>query len=177
ILKLATLYFSSEEPTVADVIPAIDKIDTFFTTRVWEMDTGPNESSLYDVSFALKVSLMCAKRTLNKYYALTDASSVYRIAMILHPQYKLSYFREQKWESEWINEAHRLTQEVYENRYHDRLDLLEAYRKKDTKAAESTNAKSFTARNMFVRKTASMSVEERNELDRFLSSDIEAVDD
>ncbi|KAJ8085640.1 hypothetical protein PM082_004458 [Marasmius tenuissimus] len=119
ILKLATLYFSSEDPTVADVILAIDKINQFFTSSALETVTRPKDVKVVDVSYVLKVSLMCAKRTLNKYYTLTDTSSVYRIAMILHPQYKLSYFRDLKWEPEWINEAHQITLEAYQNHYHN----------------------------------------------------------
>ncbi|KAL0565495.1 hypothetical protein V5O48_016530 [Marasmius crinis-equi] len=38
IFKLATLYFSSEEPTVADVILAIDKIDKFLATSIIKME-------------------------------------------------------------------------------------------------------------------------------------------
>ncbi|KAL0058829.1 hypothetical protein AAF712_014480 [Marasmius tenuissimus] len=123
ILKPVTLYLSSEDPTVTDIIPAIDKIDQFFTTSAFETVTGPKDTEVVDVGYALKVSLMCAKQTLNKYYALTDASSVSRIATNL------------KWEPEWISKAHQITQEAYQNHYHNCLDLLKAYSKQDRTVA------------------------------------------
>ncbi|KAJ3832394.1 hypothetical protein F5878DRAFT_548248 [Lentinula raphanica] len=48
------------------------------------------------------------------YYALTDDSDLYRMAMILHPKYKLDYFRKARWEQEWIDTAVRVTREAWE---------------------------------------------------------------
>ncbi|KAH7903748.1 hypothetical protein BJ138DRAFT_977553, partial [Hygrophoropsis aurantiaca] len=57
------------------------------------------------------------KKTLNRYYQLTDASEVYRIAMVLHPRHKLTYFKNAKWESSWIDTAEALVRNEFEQSY------------------------------------------------------------
>ena len=73
---------------------------------------------------------------LNKYYAKTDESVVYRIAMsvsslsfpfslcmclcfvsVLHPEFKLDYFKKAKWLPEWITEARRVATVEWEAHY------------------------------------------------------------
>ena len=49
-----------------------------------------------------------ASKKIDRYYSLTDPSSIYRIAMVLHPGMKLEYFHNHEWEAEWIREAERL---------------------------------------------------------------------
>ncbi|KAJ6525555.1 hypothetical protein DFH09DRAFT_936571, partial [Mycena vulgaris] len=49
------------------------------------------------------------KKTMNRYYGKTDESNVYRISMILHPGLKLAYFRQQKWPTDWIENARLIT--------------------------------------------------------------------
>ncbi|TFK59864.1 hypothetical protein BDN72DRAFT_744234, partial [Pluteus cervinus] len=95
ILKDATLYFSRGTPNLATVIPAIDTIDETFTNSIRDDDLNP----------AIRSALILAKRTLNKYYSLTDQSAAYRIAMILHPRHKLNYFKEAGWDNDWVDEA------------------------------------------------------------------------
>jgi hypothetical protein len=58
-----------------------------------------------------------ARKKMDRYYSLTDSSHVYRIAMILHPGMKLDYFRNQKWEEDWIEQAKTLVREVYAAKY------------------------------------------------------------
>jgi hypothetical protein len=53
------------------VIPAMDHIDTQLTTNA--IDTSLNPT--------IRASMQLAKKTLNRYYSLTDDSEVYRIAM------------------------------------------------------------------------------------------------
>jgi hypothetical protein len=72
ILKNATLFFSRSTPNLATVIPAMDVIDERFSTD------SLNRAG-YDAS--IRASLGLAKRTLNRYYNMTDWSEVYRIAM------------------------------------------------------------------------------------------------
>jgi hypothetical protein len=71
ILKDATLFFScpSTSPTV---IPAMDHINTAFTNMT--LPTGKNNP-------AVCVAIGIAKKTLNKYYSLTDFSELYWISM------------------------------------------------------------------------------------------------
>jgi hypothetical protein len=54
------------------VIPAMDYIDEVFTT-------GMLAEEAFDPAIRAAVGL--AKKTLNKYYSLTDSSRVYRVAM------------------------------------------------------------------------------------------------
>ncbi|KAJ2965600.1 hypothetical protein NUW54_g14065 [Trametes sanguinea] len=72
IFKDATLFFSRDTPNLAMVIPAMDHIDTYLTncTRAGHALSEPISSSL-----------RTAKKTLNRYYKLSDMSATYRIAM------------------------------------------------------------------------------------------------
>ncbi|KAG1862957.1 hypothetical protein C8R48DRAFT_603268 [Suillus tomentosus] len=71
ILKDAILFFSRGMPNLAKVIPAMDLIDEQLTTY--------SHNQKYSPSICVAVRL--AKRTLNRYYQLTDKSEVYQIAM------------------------------------------------------------------------------------------------
>ncbi|TFK61243.1 hypothetical protein BDN72DRAFT_729808, partial [Pluteus cervinus] len=95
ILKDATEFFSRGTPNLPAVIPAIDLIDNHFTDAIRDGNLNP----------AIRSAMILAKRTLNKYYSLTDDSTVYRIAMILHPRHKLNYFKEAGWDNDWVKEA------------------------------------------------------------------------
>ena len=72
VFKDATSFFSRATPNLANVIPAMDRIDKILTTN-----------SLDDTTFQDSVRAACslAKKTLNRYYDKTDASEGYRIAM------------------------------------------------------------------------------------------------
>jgi hypothetical protein len=72
ILKDATLFFSRSTPNQATIIPAMDVIDEKLTTQSLDR-------SRFDAS--IRASLGIAKKTLNRYYNMTDWSEVYRIAM------------------------------------------------------------------------------------------------
>ena len=72
ILKDATTYFSRATPDLPTVIPAMDHIDTHFTESI-----APSGKK----SRAMRSALETAKKTLNRYYLLTDSSETYRIAM------------------------------------------------------------------------------------------------
>ena len=99
-----------------------------------DLATKQRQTSKYDE--VIRDALRLSKRILNKYYSKTDASEVYRIAMgkfsylklstvpliayptaVLHPRYKLAYFRQQQWEDAWIQAAKDLTHEVYKTSY------------------------------------------------------------
>ncbi len=72
ILKDATRFFSRKNPNIAMVVPAMDFIDETFTNGIL------NETELDP---AIRTAIKLAKKTLNRYYGLMDASEVYRIAM------------------------------------------------------------------------------------------------
>ncbi|KAE9386310.1 hypothetical protein BT96DRAFT_744661, partial [Gymnopus androsaceus JB14] len=96
ILKDATEFFSSNSPNISAVIPAMDAIDEAFATGIIEQK---------ELCTPLCYALSVGKKTLNKYYSLSDDSHIYRIAMVLHPSFKLSYFRQLNWQEQWIQDA------------------------------------------------------------------------
>ncbi|KAJ6454645.1 hypothetical protein C8R45DRAFT_881900, partial [Mycena sanguinolenta] len=98
--KDATLFFSRDSATLASVIPAMDKIDSLLATAVLKIPTGDQKFSV-----PVKVALLASKRTLNRYYSLAFHSRVCRIALILHPRYKIGYLHENEWEAEDIANA------------------------------------------------------------------------
>lgn len=72
VLKAATLRFSNASPDLPTVIPAMDRIDMYFTKEM-----APSGRK----NLAIRAALKIAKNTLNRYYSLTDESETYRIAM------------------------------------------------------------------------------------------------
>ncbi|KAH7924728.1 hypothetical protein BV22DRAFT_978624, partial [Leucogyrophana mollusca] len=54
---------------------------------------------------AIHMALGLAKKMLNCYYKLTDSSDIYCIGMVLHLRHKLTYFKNARWEPDWINTA------------------------------------------------------------------------
>nr|OQO32517.1 hypothetical protein B0A51_00926 [Rachicladosporium sp. CCFEE 5018] len=72
----------------------------------------------------LKASVYLGWKKLNKYYQLSDQTPAYRVAIMLHPHYKLNWFQKHWGEHhpEWINEAKKAVQQcfaAYEPRYQD----------------------------------------------------------
>src|SRR6267154_5703803 len=111
------------------VIPAMGHIDTTFTNGIL---------NAHVLDPAIRAALKLAKRTLNRYYSLTDASETYHVAMgtlsstlpsyddanfmifslaVLHPQHKLQYFQNAGWETEWVTTAEHLMRELYDQSY------------------------------------------------------------
>lgn len=72
VFKDATAFFSRGTPNLATVIPAMDMIDQ-------QLGTKHRQTAQYD--YAIRTAMGIAKRTLNKYYELTDNAEAYRIAM------------------------------------------------------------------------------------------------
>ncbi|KAF8867525.1 hypothetical protein BD779DRAFT_1464272 [Infundibulicybe gibba] len=108
VLKVhATLYFSRATPNLATVIPAMDHIDRTFTTDALDPAYEPS----------IRAALVLGKKTLNRYYHLTDDSEVYRIAMVLHPRHKLQYFKDVGWEDDWIKTAKGIVQDEFQRSY------------------------------------------------------------
>ncbi|KIK19179.1 hypothetical protein PISMIDRAFT_108170 [Pisolithus microcarpus 441] len=90
------------------VIPAVDYINDVFMPGILDQQC---------LNPAIHAALMLRKRTLNKYYSLTDVSKLYWIAMVLHPLHKLEYFKQAKWEVAWIDGAHDLVRNTYNLSY------------------------------------------------------------
>ncbi|KAF6741083.1 hypothetical protein DFP72DRAFT_835320 [Ephemerocybe angulata] len=107
VYKHATLRFSRSTPSLPSVIPAMDHIDDVLTTQSIDAKYLP----------AIRAACALSKKTLNRYYEKTDMSKTYRLAMILHPRHKLQYFRNRKWEEDWIVAAQALIREEYDENY------------------------------------------------------------
>ncbi|KAJ3816744.1 hypothetical protein F5878DRAFT_549442, partial [Lentinula raphanica] len=78
VLKEATLFFSTNGANLSSVIPAMDRIDEVFASGILNEET---------LSQPIRHALTVGKRTLNKYYALSDDSDLYRIAMGTFPPF------------------------------------------------------------------------------------------
>ncbi|KAG1812698.1 hypothetical protein EV424DRAFT_1326917 [Suillus variegatus] len=77
-------------------------------------DLGLRKFELNDEEWAIAEQLRgVLKATLNRYYQLTDQSEVYRIAMVLHPRHKLVYFRNARWEDDWVTTAEELVRDRF----------------------------------------------------------------
>lgn len=130
ILKDATLFFSRNVPSLSMVIPSMDYIDEHFATSAVNISLKPS----------IRRSLLIAKKTLNRYYNMTDWSETYRIAMgesffillllrlltntansftVLHPRHKLAYFKTAKWRQSWIDTAEAIVRAEYQRSYAD----------------------------------------------------------
>ena len=68
--KNATLFFSHDSASIVAVIPAMDKLDVHLRPGTWE-----------PYHFAIQAAMKLARKKINRYYSMTDLSSVYRIAM------------------------------------------------------------------------------------------------
>ncbi|KAJ3519443.1 hypothetical protein NMY22_g13198 [Coprinellus aureogranulatus] len=97
----------SAKPLVHEVIPIMDTLTAVF-------DEVIDDTSLHPV---VRHAALRGARMLNKYYSKTDDSIVYRIAMILHPHYKMDYFTKAGWEAAWIAEARRIITHEWTTRY------------------------------------------------------------
>ena len=101
----------------------MDNIDETLANVIKTVSYSPS------ICAAAKIGL----RTLNKYYSLTNTSENYRLAMsmsffysfhvaltrcaVLHPQHKLTYFAQAKWELEWIENARLLVHKAFNKHY------------------------------------------------------------
>ncbi|KAK7434482.1 hypothetical protein VKT23_020165 [Stygiomarasmius scandens] len=54
---------------------------------------------------------------LNKYYSKTDESIMYQVTMIMHPLYRLKYFKDVHWEQDWIDTAKNTACEFFQEHY------------------------------------------------------------
>ncbi|KAH9955647.1 hypothetical protein BC827DRAFT_1089965, partial [Russula dissimulans] len=90
VFKNATMAFSKSESNITKVLPAM-------IHDVLESDSA--NTSYFP---AMKSALAVGTRLLSHYYTLADRSMVYRFATILHPSYKLEYFKNAEWPDQWV---------------------------------------------------------------------------
>ncbi|EFP85026.2 uncharacterized protein PGTG_11195 [Puccinia graminis f. sp. tritici CRL 75-36-700-3] len=94
---------------ISDVVVFIDQITSHLSTAISKKKD--------DFPPALRNACRAGLQLTNKYYTLTDCSPLYRVAMVLHPSFKDEYFKLANWNPEWIEEAIRLTREMWETQY------------------------------------------------------------
>ncbi|OAV85862.1 hypothetical protein PTTG_11282, partial [Puccinia triticina 1-1 BBBD Race 1] len=92
---------------LSHVVVFIDQITEHLSTIILQKKFTP----------ALRNTCRAGVKLTNKYYTLTDCSPLYQIAMILHPLFKDQYFKVAGWSQEWIDEAIRLTRELWVSKY------------------------------------------------------------
>jgi hypothetical protein len=80
------------------IIPYIDTLFDALEDQVSNTDNFP----------AVRMATKRSHAMLMKCYGLTDETAIYRIAMILNPAYKLSYFRQRNWPESWIKTVEEL---------------------------------------------------------------------
>ncbi|THU83889.1 hypothetical protein K435DRAFT_688673, partial [Dendrothele bispora CBS 962.96] len=86
-----TKHFSKSNSTlIADIPPIMDAL----TKKIFNIINDPITKPI------IKAAAAKAYTILNKYYGKTDSSIMYRICMMLHPKYKLTYFEKEDWPSE-----------------------------------------------------------------------------
>ena len=66
--------------------------------------------------------------------------------IVIHPQRKLEYFRELGWLDSWVDEANKMVQDTYLDKYHDRHDLLNG--KDSSPKKQKTKTSKSLSRNM-----------------------------
>ena len=87
---------------------------------------------------------------------------------MLHPGLKLQYFQKQKWEKDWIEEAERLTRDVYEDTYEKSTDV----KNEEVVKVDPSGIAAFA--NISVSTSV---VEKQNELDDYLRALVENTPD
>ncbi|KAH9953280.1 hypothetical protein BC827DRAFT_1114808, partial [Russula dissimulans] len=92
VFKNATMAFSKSESNIMKVLPTMDKIHNVLETNSANTNYFP----------AIKSVLAAGTKLLSCYYTLTDCPMVYRFATILHPSYKLEYFKNAEWPDQWV---------------------------------------------------------------------------
>ncbi|PBK71778.1 hypothetical protein ARMSODRAFT_1016771 [Armillaria solidipes] len=101
--KLTLNFLHSGKLMIYEVFPAIDKLTQ-------KLECGHDNACLHR---AVHLACWNALIVLNNYYSKTDESHVHRTALIMHPSYKLQYFKKQNWLQDWIDEAMEVVQEEW----------------------------------------------------------------
>ncbi|KAF7762398.1 hypothetical protein Agabi119p4_8991 [Agaricus bisporus var. burnettii] len=175
VLKIffdATSFFSmKKECHLSTVIPAMDHIDNLLTSSIVNAE----------YSTSINKALEMGQKTLNHYYSLTDGSSTYRIAMVLDPHFKLEYFRDAKWELEWIETARNLVHDVFNRDYINSLAVSQQLAQStlppsSVQTLKATNSfKRF--KSAFAGQKAQPANSQSNEVNKYLKVPPEPVDD
>ncbi|KAJ7321382.1 hypothetical protein DFH08DRAFT_713067 [Mycena albidolilacea] len=117
VFKTATLFFSSDAiSTISNVISTMDAIDDILQSR------GDRK-----LQPAVLRAVALGRATLQRYYQKTDASDIYRLALVLHPSSKLECYRTNGFDADWISDTENMLRKQYKA-YSNRM----AKNRKDT---------------------------------------------
>ncbi|KAJ7331450.1 hypothetical protein DFH08DRAFT_708471, partial [Mycena albidolilacea] len=98
VFKTATLFFSSDAiSTISNVISTMNTIDDILQSR------GDRK-----LQPAVLRAVALGRATLQRYYQKTDASDIYRLALVLHPSSKLEYYRTNGFDADWISDTENM---------------------------------------------------------------------
>ncbi|KAF8596708.1 hypothetical protein BDV93DRAFT_454383, partial [Ceratobasidium sp. AG-I] len=107
-LSVATKILScAGVPMIADVIVHHDRLECEYREMCLD-----KKLPLWMRQAAYRV-----RRVLNKYYEKTDKSELYRLAMLLHPSMRTSYFDAAGWEGDWIDTAIEIAETCWKTHY------------------------------------------------------------
>ncbi|KAJ3749789.1 hypothetical protein EV360DRAFT_76163, partial [Lentinula raphanica] len=178
-----------------NMLYAFVEMKTYVTRLLDSMTNGLGEYQLEDdeweaiagLTVALKVipamdaidealaSGMVDNQTMNKYYALTDDSDIYRMAIVLHPQHKLNYFTNAGWKQEWIDSAVEVTRHTWG--HYKSSDLLSPETPTVvTENRDKTSSNSFLSL-MSKQSQLVSSISKRDELERYLADSCVPTED
>ncbi|KAE8238612.1 hypothetical protein A4X13_0g8442 [Tilletia indica] len=107
-LHRATLKLSqSKVSTMAEVIGVFEELDV--TLRRFEEDEGKPD--------VWREAARRGNAVAATYYGLADASDIYYLAVLLHPNLRKPFMRQQNWEQEWIDKAESVLRRTYDAYY------------------------------------------------------------
>ncbi|CAD6897279.1 unnamed protein product [Tilletia controversa] len=131
-LKDATSQFSTDsKPTIADIVGTYENLDEHY--RKIEEDEGCSE--------AWREAAKRAGAVCSTYYGLADNSSVFYLAVILHPNLRVSGMQSLCWEEVWIEKAEDTLRRIFEDRYRcDEVEPESQSRSQDPKSAKTAHA-------------------------------------
>lgn len=106
-LEATDLISTGTNALLHEVIPIMDTLTRHLDDVYDRESTSP----------LIRLAVAMGRRILDKYYSKTDASIMYRAAMILNPFYKLSYFQKLAWPQEWVQEAIDIVTDYWVDHY------------------------------------------------------------
>ncbi|KAF8594529.1 hypothetical protein BDV93DRAFT_458812, partial [Ceratobasidium sp. AG-I] len=107
-LEVATLAMSKADvPLLADVIVQYDALNEQYGKICHDQ-----KLPLY-----LRHAADRAQTVLNRYYEKTDESSLYRLALLLHPSMRVQYLSAAGWQPDWISSAVEIAETCWRTHY------------------------------------------------------------
>ncbi|PBK66621.1 hypothetical protein ARMSODRAFT_854438, partial [Armillaria solidipes] len=97
----------SKFPLIHQVIPLFDSLINKFEDFISNEDLFPG----------VRAAAICGQTIICKYYSKMDDLIMYRMAMMMHPAYKMEYFQEKEWEPEWIDKCYNIVWSVWKQHY------------------------------------------------------------